>query len=269
VTTDFAALERAGWSTVPAAYDAGFARLTSQAVEPLLDAAGVAEGAAVLDVATGPGYAAAAALRRGAAVTGVDFSRTMVARARSQVPGARFRVADAEELPFEDAAFDAVIMNFGLLHLARPERALAEAARVLRPGGRCAFTVWAPPAESVGFGIVLDAIAAHGDPHAPLPAGPPFFRFSDAGECRRALAGAGLAEPQVTRAPQSWRLQRADELFRIMLNGTVRTAALLRAQHPAALAAIECATAAAAAAHRRNGAIELPMPAVLAGARRP
>jgi SAM-dependent methyltransferase len=269
MTDDFAALERAGWRAVPAAYDAGFARLTGQAAGPLLDAAGVTAGTRVLDVATGPGYAADAASRRGARVTGVDFSATMVELARALVPQASFRVADAEELPFDDAAFDAVVMNFGLLHLARPERALDEAARVLRPGGRFAFTVWAPAEDATAFGIILRAIAAHGDPHVPLPHGPPFFRFSDPAERERALRGAGFVEPGVTRAPQTWRLQRDDDLFHIMLDGTVRTAALLRAQRPDALAAIRAATTAEAATHRRNGHVELPMPAVLAAARKP
>jgi SAM-dependent methyltransferase len=267
--TDFTAFELAGWRAVPAAYDAGFAGLTSQAADPLLDAAGVEAGTRVLDVATGPGYAAAAAARRDARVTGVDFSPAMVERARRRVPGATFREGDAEDLPFDDASFDAVVMNFGLLHLARPERAVDEAARVLRPGGRFAFTVWAPSEETVGFGIILRAVAAHGDPHVPLPEGPPFFRFSDPAECRRVLQAAGFTEPRVDRAPQTWRLQHDDELFHIMLDGTVRTAALLRAQHPDALAAIRAAILAETAAHRRNGRVELPMPAVLAAGRKP
>jgi SAM-dependent methyltransferase len=269
VTGDFAAFELAGWRAVPDAYDAGFARLTGQAVGPLLNAVGVAAGTRVLDIATGFGYAAGEAVGRGARVAGLDFSDAMVARARTRVPDAAFHVGDAEDLPFDNASFDAAIMNFGLLHLARPERALAEAARVLRPGGRLAFTVWAPPEETVGFGIILRAVAAHGDPHVPLPEGPSFFRFSDPNECERALIGAGLVDPRVTRAPQTWRLDRADSLFDIMLNATVRTAALLRAQQPAALAAIRTDTAREAAAHRRNGRIELGMPAVLAVATKP
>src|SRR5262245_44273640 len=62
----FHAFERAGWESIPGAYHDGFGTLTVQAIGPLLDAAGVGFGISVLDVATGPGYVAAAAARRGA-----------------------------------------------------------------------------------------------------------------------------------------------------------------------------------------------------------
>ena len=68
---------------------------------------------------------------RGARVTAVDFSSAMVELARSQNPGIEFREGDAEALPFPEGSFDAVVMNFGMLHLASPERAVSEALRVL------------------------------------------------------------------------------------------------------------------------------------------
>jgi SAM-dependent methyltransferase len=89
----------------------------------------------------------------------------------------------------------AVVMNFGLLHLGRPERALAEACRVLHEGGRCAFTVWCPPEETAGFGIVLRAVGTHGALDVALPDAPPFFRFSDPAESVRALRAHFLAPP--------------------------------------------------------------------------
>jgi SAM-dependent methyltransferase len=269
MTGEFAEFELAGWKEVVAPYDAGFARLTNQAVEPLLDAAGVAAGMHVLDVATGPGYVVDGARRRGARATGVDFSPAMVDYARERVPGAEFRVGDAEELPFDDVTFDAVVMNFGLMHLGRPGRALREAERVLRPGGRLALTVWAPPEDAVGFGIVLGAVQRHGDPEVRLPEGPPFFRFSNPEELQHALRDAGLTDVRVTRAPQTWRLAHEEDLFDIMMGGTVRTAALLRAQRPAELKVIRRAVASEALALRRNGRIELAMPAALASGRKP
>jgi ubiquinone/menaquinone biosynthesis C-methylase UbiE len=262
----FREFEHEGWEAVPREYDESFASLTSQSIEPLLDAADVREGTELLDVATGPGYVAAAAARRGATVTGIDFSAAMLDLARRRNPALRFREGDAEQLPFDDAAFDALVMNFGLLHIARPERAVSEARRVLRRQGRFGFTVWAPPQSAVGLGLVLRAIERHGSMSVPLPPGPPFFRFSDPAECERVLIEAGFESPRVTVVPQVWRLRTAERLFEIMAGGTVRTAALLRAQSAQALVAIRDELREAAARYRSGDTIEIPMPSVLASA---
>jgi len=262
----FHAFERAGWESIPRAYQDGFGTLTTQAVGPLLDAARVGPGVRTLDVATGPGYVAAAAAARGARVVGLDFSATMLAEARRLHPGVDFRAGDAEDLPFPDGSFDAVVMSFGLLHLGCPDQALASAGRVLRAGGRLAFTVWATPDAAVAFGIVLGAVQRHGRLDVPLPPGPPFFRFSDSDECRRTLLAVGFRAPDVVMVPQMWRLASRDALFEVMQGGTVRTAGLLRAQTPEALGAIRAAIREALAPYERDGAVELPMPAVLASA---
>ncbi|MGC2520130.1 MAG: class I SAM-dependent methyltransferase [Burkholderiales bacterium] len=265
----FRAFEHRGWERTILGYDNAFARLTCQAIEPLLAAAGVRAGDRLLDVATGPGYAAAAAAARGARVTAVDFSAAMVELARARNLQVEFREGDAEALKFPDDHFDAVVMNFGMLHLAQPERAMSEALRVLRPGGRFAFTVWAAPAQAVGFDIVLKAIQTRGEANVALPPGPPFFRFSDAAESRRVLLAAGFQDAAVKEIPQLWRFQTADGLFDAMVTGTVRTAALLRAQSREAIAAIGAAVREAAAAFERDGAVQIPMPAVVASAVKP
>ena len=111
-----------------------------------------------------------------------------------------FRRADAQSLPFEDAAFDAVVGNFGLPHFARPELAVAESARVLAPGGRLALTTWDAPAEMRMFGVFLEAVAEVGaGPPDGLPPGPDVFRFSDDGEFRRLFEGQGLVDVEVRR----------------------------------------------------------------------
>jgi len=259
----FHAFERAGWESVPRPYHDAWGTLTTQAVAPLLNAVGAGPGVRVLDVATGPGYVAAAAVRRGASVVGIDFSEAMLAEARGHHPGIDFRSGDAEALPFPEASFDAVVMSFGLLHLARPDQALAEAHRVLRPGGRLAFTVWDHPEEAVAFGIVLGAVQRHGRMDVPLPPGPPFFRFSDPAESRRVLLGLGFRSLEVIVVPQVWRLESVDALFEVMRGGTVRTAGLLRAQTPAAQTAIRADIRDAVRPYQRGDGVELPMPAVL------
>ena len=262
----FRDFEHAGWTSNVSEYEAAFARVTSQAIGPLLDAVDLRDGARMLDVASGPGYVAAAAAARGARTVGVDFSAPMVARARMSNPTVEFQEGDAEAISFPDRTFDAVVMNFGMLHLARPERAMTEAARVLKPGGRFAFTVWAKPEEAVGFGIMLKAIQSHGNPAVQLPQGPSFFRFSDPAECDRTLREAGFINVRVTSVPQVWRFNAPDELFDAIYNGGVRIKAILRAQSSEALEAIRTAAREATKNFAKHGAIELPMPAILASA---
>ena len=193
----FHSFEQSGWQRAADHYGDAFGGLTSQTIPRLSIAAHVGAGTRLLDVASGPGYVAAAGAALGATAVGVDFSSAMVGLAAGRYPGIRFEEGDAEALPFADDRFDAVTLNFGVLHLARPDTALTEARRVLVPGGRCALTVWAKPEQSVGFGIVLRAIEAHGRMDVPLPEGPPFFRFADPDEATRSLIAAGFVEPSV------------------------------------------------------------------------
>lgn len=265
----FRDFEQAGWEDVALQYHDAFAGLTAQSIGPLLNAVEAGKGIRLLDVASGPGYVAATAAERGAEAVGVDFSTAMVAQARRRYSTIEFREGDAEALPFADESFDAVVMNFGLLHLGRPEQALAEMHRVLRSGGRTSFTVWARPEEAVGFGIVLQAIETYGNLSVPLPPGPPFFRFSDSEECRRALLKAGFKNPRVRQIPQIWRLRSPDALFEIMQEATVRTAGLLRAQTKEAMSAIRIAIREAVVNYQKGDVIELPMPALLASAVKP
>jgi SAM-dependent methyltransferase len=261
----FRAFEHEGWQRAAAPYAQAFGRLTTQAAVPLLDAVAAGPGVRLLDVASGPGYVAAEALRRGARVTAVDFSAAMVTAVREAHPLIDASEADAEDLPFESASFDAVTCNYGLLHFGRPERALAEMRRVLRAGGRAGATVWAPPHQAVAFGLILDAVAAHGRADPGLPSGPPFFRFSDPAEFARALRAAGFVEPTVAHVHQVWHLPSVDALFAAMREGTVRTAGLLAAQRAEAQRAIRQALHAAARPYlQSDGSLALPMPAVLA-----
>jgi SAM-dependent methyltransferase len=255
----FWTFERRGWSGAAIAYRDYFGQLTTQTDQPLLDAVDARAGSRLLDVATGPGFVAAAALERGAMVVGVDFSATVVALARQLYPAIDFREGDAEDLAFADESFDAVAMNYGVPHLGRPERAFAETWRVLAPGGRFAFSVWVKPDEGLGFGIVLDAIGRLGNLNVPLPAGPSFFRFSEAAEGERGLTDAGFVGVTIATVDQAWRLPSPDGLFLAFLDGAVRTAALLRAQTPDALAAIREAVREAAQPYRKGDDLIVPM----------
>lgn len=264
---DFSAFEHEGWERVAQAYHEYFGGLTAQSNHAMLEVLGIQRGSRFLDVASGPGYLAAAARRRGADVTGVDFSVAMVEKARRVFPGLEFRIGDAEDLPFPDQSFDAVGISFGMLHFSQPERALEEAFRVLQPGGRIAFTVWAKPDKAVGFAMVLKAIEEYGATDVPVPPGPPFFRLSDLEESTRILLGAGFVQPHMREVDLTLVLHRPDTPFHALMRGGVRVAAMLNAQTPAALASIEQAVAHDAEAYRNDaGELRIPMTCVLASA---
>lgn len=264
----FGAFEHRGWQQAASAYQAAFEGLTAQAAEELLDAADVKEGTRLLDVASGPGHVAGLAASRGARVTGSDFSPAMLAIARAKHPEVEFRVADAEALPFEDGSFDAVTMAFLLGHLGHPDRALEEARRVLRPGGRLAASWWQPFDRAVPFGFVLDAVRELGRVDVALPEGPPFDRFADPDQLAGALVRSGFDDVRLSPHPMTWRLASGEDVFEAYLNGTVRTAGLLRGQSPEALAGIRARVARSAEAYRDDSGIALPMPCWVVSGRR-
>ena len=113
----FSQFEYDGWQRVADRYETAWGGLTKLFVPQLLEATRVARGSRVLDVACGPGYVAAGAHALGASCTGVDFSPEMVRLAHERNPGIEFQTGDAQALDFDDGSFDAVVMNFGVLHL--------------------------------------------------------------------------------------------------------------------------------------------------------
>ncbi len=256
------AFEHAGWQRAARHYDATFANATLGFINRLLDAARVAAGARVLDIACGTGVVVSAVARRGARPTGLDFSAAMLALARAAHPQVRFDESDAEALPFADASFDAVVSNFGVHHFPDPVRALSEAHRVLRPGGRIAFTGWAAPAENAAWKLLFDSIGAVGEQQAAElpPSGGGLRRPED---LLRVLDAAGFVETEARRVAGEWRFAAPGDLLEGFRRGTVRTAALIEAQPASALPAIEAAIAAAAAGYRRAGGYAVPTAAIL------
>ncbi len=265
MTESFRDFEHAGWANreVCASYDEHFSSLTTQSVSALLDAANVRARSGVLDVATGPGYVAGAALERGAEVTGCDFSLAQVQLARQRYPAAKFQECDAGSLPFEGDTFDAVVSNYGVLHFPDPEAFFREAFRVLKTGGRLAFTVWDVPQETKLFGAVMEAIQAHGSLDVGLPAGPNMFMFSDPTVCEKALSQAGFKNCVVTKVSQTWRPTSGEKILEAVKTGTVRTRGTLSRQPRVALSAIQEAILTALAPFKAEAGYAVPMPAAL------
>jgi len=260
--------ERDGWDRAAARYEECWAD-TGLFVEPLLDAAGVGAGTRLLDVACGPGLVSQAAAERAAEPVGLDVAPAMVERASARRPDLTFVEGDAHRLPFEAGSFDAVTMSFGILHLSRPETALAEACRVLAPGGTFAFTAWVAEGNAVAE-IVDSAVAAHAVP-VELPEGPPFYRFGDADESRGVLVDEGFDGDSFRSAMVAtrWRVPTAEQLFEAELHAGVRTSAVLRGQPPDRLDAIAGAMAEGVRRYADDDEFALPIVARVTAARRP
>jgi SAM-dependent methyltransferase len=255
--------EHGRWQRAASVYESTFASATRPFIDPLLDAARVGRGVRVLDIACGPGIVTSQAAKRAAVPTGLDFSPAMLAIARARDGTISFDEGDAEALPYADGAFDAVVSNFGIHHVPRPALALGEAYRVLRSGGRVAFSFWAEPSENIAWKLVFDAIARCGDPAA-SPAPPPGGGFGTAAQCTDALRQVGFTDCTTELVRATWRHADAGSMVAALRAGTARMAAMIEAQPQAVMPAIIDDIEQNAARYRDTDGIAVPIAAVIA-----
>jgi SAM-dependent methyltransferase len=134
-------------------------------------------GERILDLSTGTGWTSRLVARRGATVVGVDIASELLAAARAKAEAERlsieYRIGDAESLPFETGAFDAVISTVGVMFASRPEAAAEELARVCRKGGRIALATWSADSNVFNMFNVMRRYM----PPPPSPAPPSPFEW--------------------------------------------------------------------------------------------
>lgn len=157
---------------------------------------GISSGMRVLDVACGDGNTAIPEARGGAEVTGVDLAPYLIEqaikRAASEGVTAEFEVGDAEDLPYDDAQFDAVVTMYGAMFAPRPEIVASELKRVCRPGGFIAMANWTPE------GFIGQMFKVTGR-QVPPPAGMPSPLLWGNKDAVRERFGSGIADLRLTR----------------------------------------------------------------------
>jgi SAM-dependent methyltransferase len=177
------------WSSGGANYDQ-ISRGIADSIEHCVLRLDPQPGERILDLATGTGWTSRLVARRGADVIGADIARDLIAAARDRAKAEdlsiQYELGDAENLPFADGQFDAVISTCGIMFASRPEAAAAELARVTRRGGRVAFTAWLPDSNLFKMFMVMKPYM----PPPPSPAPPSPFEWGKEARVRELLGGS-------------------------------------------------------------------------------
>ena len=271
MSNSFRDFEHAGWDDlhVAASYHRNLSELTTACIPELFRSARLKQGDRTLDVACGAGYVAARASAQGVEAIGLDFAAAQIRLAEQTYPGTRFIEGDAEALPFPDRDFDVVFNAFGLPHVPHPDKVVAEAYRVLKPGGRFAYASWCAAAKCVAFSMVYDAIRTCGTLEVGLPPGPNFFSYGDPKYAKELLDQAGFVNVTTSEVSLIWRVNSPDVIIDTILTGTVRAAAALKGQSPDGLTQIKQHLRERIASFEKGGIYLVPAPALVVVARKP
>ena len=181
-------------------------------------------GQTVLELAAGAGdvgFATAARLGEAGRLITTDVSPAMLEVARRRgtelaLDNVDYRVMDAERIELEDDSVDGILCRFGYMLMPDPQAALAEARRVLRPGGRISLAVWGPPQRNPFFSLMGVALARHGYLPPPDPTEPGIFTLADPNRVGALLEAAGLGDPRLEDVPVVFSVSGLDDYFAII-----------------------------------------------------
>jgi len=205
--------------------------------EWLVDALDPQPGETVLELAAGvgdTGLAAAGRLGESGRLISTDFSEAMVDASRRRakelgVRGVEFRRMDAQEMDLPDDSVDGVLCRWGYMLMADPGAALRETRRVLRPGGRVAFSVWGYPAANPWGSVPAEAYFEHTGAKPPDPLAPGIFAMASEERTRELLAQAGLEPKRMEHVEMEWGFRTADDHWRYVTELAGALAMLMQA----------------------------------------
>jgi SAM-dependent methyltransferase len=193
-------------------------------------------GDTVLELAAGlgdTGLMAARLVGKSGRVIITDFAPEMVAAARRRaeevgMENAEFRTLDAERMDLETNSVDGVLCRWAYMLMIDPAAAFAETRRVLRPGGRLAFSVWAARERNPGLSLAGTVLVELGHIPPPDPEAPGAFVMADPGRIRELVVGAGFAEPEIEEVSFRWRFANQDAYWRFFVETAVSVSPVLR-----------------------------------------
>jgi len=193
-------------------------------------------GDTVLELAAGladTGLMAARLVGEAGRVIVTDFAPEMLAGARRRAEeigadNAEFRVLDAERMDLETDSVDGVLCRWAYMLTTDPAAAFAETRRVLRPGGRLAFSVWANRERNPALSLVGRVLESRGHIAPPEPEAPGAFAMADPGRIRELVVGAGFAEPEIEEVSFRWTFADQEAYWRYLTETSASAAPVLR-----------------------------------------